>query len=466
MDICVVVMAGGSGTRLWPVSRAKRPKQFLKLYGESTMLQSTFSRLDELKIDSAITICNEEHRFFVAEQLREINQKSKIILEPFGKNTAPAIALASFIQEKDPLLLVLSADHLIEDKKAFTKAIESAIPLAEKGKLVTFGINPSSPNTGYGYIKKGESIKNGFFVESFEEKPTEAVAQNYLDSGLYFWNSGMFLFKSSKFLKELQKFEPSIYKFTQSAIEKHTEDLDFIRIDKDEFSNCPSTSIDYAIMEHTKDAVVVPMNAQWNDIGSWSSIWDVSAKDSNKNAVLGDVIAHKTSNSYIRSENGLVATAGINDLVIISTKEVFLVADKKNVQDISEIVSKLKEKNRPEWELHREVHRPWGKYDSIDSGHRYQVKRITVNPGAKLSVQKHHHRSEHWIVVKGSAKVTKGDEIFELSVDESTYIPLGTIHALENSGDDVLELIEVQTGGYLGEDDIVRYEDIYGREKF
>lgn len=466
MDICVVVMAGGSGTRLWPVSRAKRPKQFLKLYGESTMLQSTFSRLDELKIDSAITICNEEHRFFVAEQLREINQKSKIILEPFGKNTAPAIALASFIQEKDPLLLVLSADHLIEDKKAFTKAIESAIPLAEKGKLVTFGINPSSPNTGYGYIKKGKSIKNGFFVESFEEKPTEAVAQNYLDSGLYFWNSGMFLFKSSKFLKELQKFEPSIYKFTQSAIEKHTEDLDFIRIDKDEFSNCPSTSIDYAIMEHTKDAVVVPMNAQWNDIGSWSSIWDVSAKDSNKNAVLGDVIAHKTSNSYIRSENGLVATAGINDLVIISTKEVFLVADKKNVQDISEIVSKLKEKNRPEWELHREVHRPWGKYDSIDSGHRYQVKRITVNPGAKLSVQKHHHRSEHWIVVKGSAKVTKGDEIFELSVDESTYIPLGTIHALENSGDDVLELIEVQTGGYLGEDDIVRYEDIYGREKF
>lgn len=466
MDICAVVMAGGSGTRLWPVSRAKRPKQFLKLYGESTMLQSTFSRLDELKIDSAITICNEEHRFFVAEQLREINQKSKIILEPFGKNTAPAIALASFIQEKDPLLLVLSADHLIEDKKAFTKAIESAVPLAEKGKLVTFGIKPSSPNTGYGYIKKGKSIKNGFFVESFEEKPTEAVAQNYLDSGLHFWNSGMFLFKSSKFLKELQKFEPSIYKFTQSAIEKHTEDLDFIRIDKDEFSNCPSTSIDYAIMEHTKDAVVVPMNAEWNDIGSWSSIWDVSAKDSNKNAVLGDVIAHKTSNSYIRSENGLVATAGINDLVIISTKEVFLVADKKNVQDISEIVSKLKEKNRPEWELHREVHRPWGKYDSIDSGHRYQVKRITVNPGAKLSVQKHHHRSEHWIVVKGSAKVTKGDEIFELSVDESTYIPLGTIHALENSGDDVLELIEVQTGGYLGEDDIVRYEDIYGREKF
>lgn len=466
MDICAVVMAGGSGTRLWPVSRAKRPKQFLKLYGESTMLQSTFSRLDELKIDSAITICNEEHRFFVAEQLREINQKSKIILEPFGKNTAPAIALASFIQEKDPLLLVLSADHLIEDKKAFTKAIESAVPLAEKGKLVTFGIKPSSPNTGYGYIKKGKSIKNGFFVESFEEKPTEAVAQNYLDSGLHFWNSGMFLFKSSKFLKELQKFEPSIYKFTQSAIEKHTEDLDFIRIDKDEFSNCPSTSIDYAIMEHTKDAVVVPMNAEWNDIGSWSSIWDVSAKDNNKNAVLGDVIAHKTSNSYIRSENGLVATAGINDLVIISTKEVFLVADKKNVQDISEIVSKLKEKNRPEWELHREVHRPWGKYDSIDSGHRYQVKRITVNPGAKLSVQKHHHRSEHWIVVKGSAKVTKGDEIFELSVDESTYIPLGTIHALENSGDDVLELIEVQTGGYLGEDDIVRYEDIYGREKF
>jgi mannose-1-phosphate guanylyltransferase len=457
-------MAGGSGTRLWPVSRSKRPKQFLRLYGSQTMLQSTFSRLSDLEINSSITICNEDHRFFVAEQLREINIDSSIILEPTGRNTAPAIALAALLAEEDPILLVLSADHLIQDKASFTKAVNSAIPLAEEGKLVTFGVVPSNPNTGYGYIKKGESIQGGYYINSFQEKPTEEVAKKYLKSNDYLWNSGTFLFKASKYLEELNKFQPEIFEACNNSIQNKTSDLDFIRVSEEIFSSCPKDSIDYAVMENTDDGVVIPMDAGWNDIGSWSSIWDVSKKDENYNAILGDVLTHNTSNSYIRSENGLVAAIGVDDLVIVATKEVFLVANKSNSQDISEIISQLKNENRPEWELHREVHRPWGKFDSIDNGNRYQVKRITVKPGAKLSVQKHHHRSEHWIVVQGTAKVTKGDETFVLSVDESTYIPLGTIHALENPGKIDLELIEVQTGSYLGEDDIVRYDDLYGRK--
>ncbi len=463
MSICVVAMAGGSGTRLWPVSRAKRPKQFLNLYGDETMLQATFNRLTDLNVESSITICNNDHRFFVAEQLREINLETKIILEPTGKNTAPAIALSAFCSDDDPLLLVLSADHLIKDKENFTQAVNRAIPIAEDGKLVVFGVAPDNPNTGYGYIKKGINYKEGFEVQSFKEKPKLNKAKKYLSSKEYFWNSGMFLFKASVYLEELNKYEPDIYEICKSATKSPIDDLDFTRIDEKIFSKCPSKSIDYAVMEKTSEAVMVEMDAGWNDIGSWSSIWDVSDKDSNSNAILGDVIMHDVSNSYIRADNSVVAAVGVDDLIIIVSQEVVLVAKKNKSQDISAIVQKLKSDSRPEWEIHREVHRPWGKFDSIDQGERYQVKRITVKPRAKLSLQKHKYRAEHWIVVSGIAKVTKGDDTFELLENESTYIPLGEVHALENPGNTDLELIEVQSGSYLGEDDIVRLEDIYGR---
>tara|TARA_Y200000002_G_scaffold27855_2_gene20908 strand:- start:9029 stop:10402 length:1374 start_codon:yes stop_codon:yes gene_type:complete len=456
-------MAGGSGTRLWPVSRAKRPKQFLNLYGDETMLQATFNRLTDLNVESSITICNNDHRFFVAEQLREINLETKIILEPTGKNTAPAIALSAFCSDDDPLLLVLSADHLIKDKENFTQAVNRAIPIAEDGKLVVFGVAPDNPNTGYGYIKKGINYKEGFEVQSFKEKPKLNKAKKYLSSKEYFWNSGMFLFKASVYLEELNKYEPDIYEICKSATKSPIDDLDFTRIDEKIFSKCPSKSIDYAVMEKTSEAVMVEMDAGWNDIGSWSSIWDVSDKDSNSNAILGDVIMHDVSNSYIRADNSVVAAVGVDDLIIIVSQEVVLVAKKNKSQDISAIVQKLKSDSRSEWEIHREVHRPWGKFDSIDQGERYQVKRITVKPRAKLSLQKHKYRAEHWIVVSGIAKVTKGDDTFELLENESTYIPLGEVHALENPGNTDLELIEVQSGSYLGEDDIVRLEDIYGR---
>ena len=463
MSICVVAMAGGSGTRLWPVSRAKRPKQFLNLYGDETMLQATFNRLTDLNVESSITICNNDHRFFVAEQLREINLETKIILEPTGKNTAPAIALSAFCSDDDPLLLVLSADHLIKDKENFTQAVNRAIPIAEDGKLVVFGVAPDNPNTGYGYIKKGINYKEGFEVQSFKEKPKLNKAKKYLSSKEYFWNSGMFLFKASVYLEELNKYEPDIYEICKSATKSPIDDLDFTRIDEKIFSKCPSKSIDYAVMEKTSEAVMVEMDAGWNDIGSWSSIWDVSDKDSNSNAILGDVIMHDVSNSYIRADNSVVAAVGVDDLIIIVSQEVVLVAKKNKSRDISAIVQKLKSDSRSEWEIHREVHRPWGKFDSIDQGERYQVKRITVKPRAKLSLQKHKYRAEHWIVVSGIAKVTKGDDTFELLENESTYIPLGEVHALENPGNTDLELIEVQSGSYLGEDDIVRLEDIYGR---
>ncbi|MDC3113805.1 mannose-1-phosphate guanylyltransferase/mannose-6-phosphate isomerase [Gammaproteobacteria bacterium] len=463
MNICAVVMAGGSGTRLWPVSRAKRPKQFLNLYDNETMLQSTFKRLTNLDIDSFITICNNDHRFFVAEQLKEIDLKSKIILEPVGRNTAPAIALSALCSDEDTLLLVLSADHLIKNKENFTQAVNQAIPIAEDGKLVVFGVTPDNPNTGYGYIKKGENYKDGFIVDSFREKPTLKKAKDYLSSEEYFWNSGMFLFKASVFLDELNKYRPDIYQICKSATKSLIDDLDFTRIDEKIFNECPSESVDFAVMENTSEAVMVKMDAEWNDIGSWSSLWDVSNKDSNSNVISGDVIMHDVSNSYIRADNSVVAAVGVDDLIIIVSQEVVLVAKKNKSQDISTIVHKLKNDQRPEWEIHREVHRPWGKFDSIDQGERYQVKRITVKPRAKLSLQKHKYRAEHWIVVSGVAKVTKGDNSFVLSENESTYIPLGEVHALENPGDTDLELIEVQSGSYLGEDDIVRLEDIYGR---
>jgi len=461
--INAVVMAGGSGTRLWPLSRAGHPKQFLALNGEDTMLQATMKRLESLNIESSVTICNEEHRFFVAEQLREINKLGSIILEPVGRNTAPAIALAAFVAEGDPLLLVLAADHVIQDESAFTQAVTEAIPLAEAGKLVTFGVVPNEPHTGYGYIKKGVKYGVGFKVDHFVEKPSIDLAQNYIESGDYLWNSGMFLFKASRYLEELQKFRPDIFEICKLAADSVEADLDFVRIKKEKFLECPSDSIDYAVMEKTDDSVVVAMDAGWSDIGSWSSLWDISEKDENGNVLHGDVLLHETNNSFIRTDGKLVASVGVDDLVIVSTKDVVMVAHKNSVQDVKEIAKKLKDKGRTEWELNREIYRPWGKYDSIDFGDRYQVKRITVKPGAKLSVQMHHHRAEHWVVVSGSAEVTKGDKTFLLSENESTYIPIGMVHALENIGKVPLEIIEIQSGSYLGEDDIVRFEDRYGR---
>jgi len=464
MSICAVIMAGGSGTRLWPLSRAAHPKQFLALNGEETMLQATVKRLDGLNIQSSVTICNEEHRFFVAEQLREVGMLGSIILEPVGKNTAPAIALAALASQDNPLLLVLAADHVIQDEVAFTKAVSDAIPLAEAGQLVTFGIVPKEPHTSYGYIKGGEKKGPGFTVDMFVEKPSAEVAQEYFSSGEYYWNSGMFLFKASRYLEELKKFRPDIYQACEAAMVETRSDLDFLRINKEKFGACPSESVDYAVMENTADAVVVPMDAGWSDIGSWSSLWDVSKKDGNGNVTHGDVILHNSNNSYVRSENKLVAVIGVDDLVIVSTKDALMVAHKDVVNDAKIIVQRLKDNLRNEWRFHREVYRPWGKYDSIDVGDRYQAKHITVKPGEKLSMQMHHHRAEHWVVVSGTARVTNGDNIFLLSENESTYIPIGVVHALENPGKVELELIEIQSGSYLGEDDIVRLQDRYGRK--
>jgi mannose-1-phosphate guanylyltransferase len=458
-----VIMAGGSGTRLWPLSRAGHPKQFLVLNGEDTMLQATMKRLKGLDIKSSVTICNEEHRFFVAEQLRAINQLGSIILEPVGRNTAPAIALAALTTNDDPLLLVLAADHVIQDKVAFIKAVTSAIPLAEAGKLVTFGIVPSEPHMGYGYIKKGKGNGSGFVVEKFVEKPSKELAQEYVNSGDYLWNSGMFLFRASRYLEELKKFRPEILEACVASIEAMESDLDFIRINEEKFLECPSDSVDYAVMEKTADAVVVPMDAGWSDIGSWSALWDIGTKDENGNVYHGDVIMHNTSNSFVRTDDKLVASVGVDDLFIISTKDAIMVAHKDSVQDAKIIAQQLKNSKRTEWDLSREVYRPWGKYDSIDIADGYQVKKLTVNPGAKLSVQMHYHRSEHWVVVAGQARVHYGDKSHDLKINESTYHGKEVVHALENLGDIPLELIEVQVGSYLSEDDIVRFGDIYGR---
>jgi mannose-1-phosphate guanylyltransferase len=428
------------------------------------MLQQTAERLSDLPTSASITICNEEHRFFVAEQLREIDALGKIILEPVGRNTAPAIALAALLEkDDDPLLLVLAADHVIADQGAFTDAVLKAVPLAEAGKLVTFGVVPSEPHTGYGYIEAGEPLDSACAVASFREKPDSATAADYLSHGGYYWNSGMFLFRASRYLQELRTHRPDIATACEKAAGKTSSDLDFIRVDTEAFTACPDDSIDYAVMEKTGDAVVVPMDAGWNDIGSWSSLWEISNKDESDNATFGDVLLHRTTNSFVRTDEQLVAVVGLDDVVVVSTKDAVLVAHRDLVQDAKTIASRIKDEGRTESELHREVYRPWGSYDSVDRGARYQVKRITVNPGAKLSVQMHHHRAEHWVVVSGVARVTNGDDVFLLSENQSTFIPVGVVHALENPGQVPLEIIEVQSGSYLGEDDIVRISDNYGR---
>lgn len=471
--IIPIVMAGGSGSRLWPLSRQLHPKQFLALTDPGlSMLQATLQRMQGLEAAMPCVICNEQHRFLVAEQLRQLKlEGASILLEPVGRNTAPAIALAALqacAGGEDPVLLVLAADHLIADVAAFQASVRAALPLAEAGKLVTFGIVPRHPETGYGYIEKGLEVSVGkdgcgFAVSRFVEKPDLATAKAYVSSGQYFWNSGMFLFRASRYLQELEIHQPAILAACRKAIAGASQDLHFTRLDVAAFTDCPEDSIDYAVMEKTSDAVMVALDAGWSDIGSWSALWDVSAKDAQGNVFKGDVLSESTHNSFIHAESRLVATVGVDDMVIIETKDAVLVASRDRVQEVKTLVEQLKMEGRSEHLLHREVYRPWGVYDSIDSGQRYQVKRITVNPGAKLSVQKHHHRAEHWIVVSGIAKVTRGEEVFLVAENQSTYIPVGEVHSLENPGVIPLELIEVQSGSYLGEDDIVRLNDIYGR---
>jgi mannose-1-phosphate guanylyltransferase len=465
--ITPVIMAGGSGSRLWPLSRSLYPKQFLALTCEQTMLQTTIQRLSDLEVNAPLVICNEEHRFIVAEQLRTLDITGSIILEPVGRNTAPAIALAAevTVTDNDPLLLVLAADHVIQNIDAFTDAVKNAIPLAQAGKLVTFGIVPTQAHTGYGYIKRGNSVSDssGYDVNAFVEKPDLKTAADYLESGEYYWNSGMFLIKASRYLEELQKYRPEILNACKKALEHTTHDNDFVRLDAEAFALCPDESVDYAVMENTTDAVVVPLDAGWNDIGAWSALWEVNEKDEEGNTTSGDTILQDTTNSLIHGGDRLIATVGLDNVVIVDTKDALLVACKDKVQDVKKIVEKLKADKRSEFKVHREVYRPWGKYDSIDNGERYQVKRITVNQGEKLSIQMHHHRAEHWIVVSGTASVTNGDKTFLVTENESTYIPIGVVHALENPGKLPLEMIEVQSGSYLGEDDIVRFEDRYGR---
>ena len=473
--ILPVIMAGGSGSRLWPLSRQLFPKQFLTLTGDNSMLQATALRLSGIEHKAPVVICGEEHRFSVAEQFRaNAIDNSGIILEPVGRNTAPAIALAAFNAVKngeDPLLLVLAADHVIKDEAAFCSSVEKAAAHAASGKLVTFGIVPTAPETGYGYIKRGDTVatvdglETGFVVSDFVEKPDLATAERYIASGDFYWNSGMFLFKASTYLSELKSHSADIYEACEKAMTDIHPDQDFIRVDKAAFEACPDDSVDYAVMEKTSQAVVVPMDCGWSDVGSWSALWEIEEKDANGNVFKGDVISTNSTNTYVNAEERLVAIVGLDDIVVVETKDAILVSKKSQVQEVKQIVNQLKAEERPEFKIHREVYRPWGKYDSVDNGERFQVKRITVKPGAKLSVQMHHHRAEHWIVVSGTALVQNGDKEILLTENQSTYIPIGVVHALENPGKLDLELIEVQSGSYLGEDDIVRFEDRYGRVK-
>ncbi len=462
-----VILSGGSGTRLWPLSREMYPKQFLPLAGTQTMLQATWQRVAPIATRGPLVIANEAHRFVAAEQLQQAGATPQaIILEPVGRNTAPAIAVAALEATgdgADALLLVLPSDHVIADEAAFRAAVAVAAAAAETGKLVTFGIVPTGPETGYGYIKAapgiGDDARN---VDRFVEKPDLATATAYVASGEYFWNSGMFLFQASRYLEELARFNPAMLEGCRAAWAGARRESDFTRLDSEAFAAVPSDSIDYAVMEKTMDAVVVPLDAGWNDVGSWTALRDVSPRDANGNAHHGDVIAIDCHDTYAYSER-LVALVGLDDVIVVETDDAVLVGKGDRMQEIKTIVAQLKAEGRSEASWHRKVYRPWGAYDSIDNGERFQVKRITVKPGGTLSLQMHHHRAEHWIVVSGTAEVTRGEEVLLLSENQSTYIPLGVTHRLRNPGKLPLELIEVQSGSYLGEDDIVRFEDTYGR---
>lgn len=470
--IIPVIMAGGTGSRLWPMSRESFPKQFLSIDDSSfSLLQQTLQRLSGLegaKVAAPLVICNENHRFLVAEQLRAIDQlATNIILEPVGRNTAPAVALAAHLAaEADPdsILLVLAADHLIKKVENFHSAIQTALQFASQNHLVTFGIIPEHPETGYGYIKRGSNLSSDCFnVESFVEKPCLEKAQEYLACGEYSWNSGMFMFKTAKFLHELEQFSPEIFANTQKSVAESQRDMNFIRVEQETFKHCPSDSIDYAVMEKTNDAVVIPIDAGWSDVGSWSSLWDVSEKDVSGNVNVGQIISIDSSNNYISSDSALVATIGLDNLVIINTNDALLISTKDQVQDVKKVVDELKKRDLHHYRQHSSSYRPWGTICDIDSGEHYQVKKIVVHPGHGLSLQRHHHRAEHWIVVSGTAKVKLDDKEFLLSENQSTFIPAGCVHTLENPGKIDLEMVEVRSGFYLGEDDIERLHDRYGR---
>jgi len=465
-----LILSGGSGTRLWPVSRKNLPKQFLALAGKGTLFQQTLQRTMRLpNVAAPIVVASDDHRFLAADQLLELGiENATIVLEPLARNTAPAIALGALQALRrggDPLLLVLPADHLIGDTEAFLDVVQQATSLADQGWLVTFGIRPDRPETGFGYIRRAQAIDaSGFQVEQFVEKPDLATAESYLFDGRYDWNSGMFLFKASRYLEELAEHAPEMLAAVRAADAKTTADLDFVRIDQEAFSHVPDRSIDYAVMEKTLRAAVIPVSCGWSDIGSWSALWLTGEKDTDGNLSEGDTLSIDSHNSLLRShDRHLLATVGIDDLIVVTTPDATLVAHRDAAQDVKRIVEKLKASSRTEHSLHRVVHRPWGSYDSLESRDRFQVKRIVVKPGASLSLQKHHHRAEHWIVVSGTAEVTCDDKVFLLGENQSTYIPLGSVHRLRNPGKVVLELIEVQSGSYLGEDDIVRFDDVYGR---
>lgn len=469
-ELLPVILSGGSGTRLWPLSREAYPKQFLPLVGERSMLQDTWLRVAALA-PAPLVIANEEHRFMVAEQLRQVGCTPRaIVLEPVGRNTAPAIAIAALeasADGADPLLLVLPSDHVVRNAPGFRAAVQRALPAARDGRLVTFGIVPTGPETGYGYILAGggkaEAGEGVRAVARFVEKPDLATAEQYVASGEYFWNSGMFLFRASRYLEELGRYQPAMLDACRAALAAARRDSEFVRLPKALFAACPSDSIDYAVMEKTDAASVLPVDVGWNDVGSWSALWEVAEQDGDGNAHHGDVLARGCRNTLAWGDHRLVALLGLQDVVVVDTADAVLVAHRERVQEVREIVAALKAGNRPQATWHRKVYRPWGSYDGIDVGARFQVKRITVKPGAALSLQMHHHRAEHWIVVSGTARVTRGEEVFLLGENQSTYIPLGVKHRLENPGQVPLELIEVQSGSYLGEDDIVRFEDVYGR---
>lgn len=481
MKLCPVILAGGGGTRLWPLSREHYPKQFLQLFDENTLLQNTLSRLDGMTVGEGIfepgIICNEAHRFLVAEQCAQSMQDvDNIILEPKGRNTAPALTIAALsVCQKydDAVLIMMPADHVITDIALFHKAIQAAYEMAEQDYLVTFGIKPSKAETGYGYIHMGKQIQSfeELSVQSlkgFTEKPDLSTAEHYLAGGDYLWNSGIFMMKASVWLEKIQLFQPEIYSACETAYSKGGVDGLFYRLDESSFLSSPSDSIDYAVMEKlaaTKDEklAVIPIDVGWSDVGVWSSVWELNNKDSDANYIEGDVITDNTSNCFIKSERGLIVTIGCDDMIIVDSDDAIMIAGKNSAQDVKKVVEILKKENRSESLMHRKVYRPWGSYDSVDSGMNFQVKRLTVNPGMKLSLQLHHKRAEHWVVVKGVATVTRGDEVFQLKENESTFIPVGIKHRLENATDKVLEIIEVQSGSYLGEDDIVRFDDDFGR---
>ena len=466
-----VILSGGAGTRLWPLSRELYPKQLLPLVSERSLLQDTLGRVNGAGFAAPVIVCNDDHRFIIAEQLRQLDLKPHaIVLEPAARNTAPAVAAAATLilrDDPDALLLVLASDHIIRDVPAFHRAIAIAANAARAGRLAAFGLVPKHPETGYGYIRRGgplEGVPDAYAVERFVEKPDLATARTYLEEGVWSWNSGMFLFPARLYLEELKAHQPKIAEAASRAVDAASKDLDFLRLDRAEFAGSPSLSIDYAVMEKTRRAAVVPADLGWNDVGAWSALWDVGTRDASGNVAIGDVLAHDTTNAYLRTQDGmLLATVGLDNVVVVVTDDVVLAAAKDRAQDVKKIVDTLKARSRSEASLHMTVHRPWGNYRGVDSGARFQVKRIVVKPGAKLSLQKHAQRAEHWVVVQGTARVTRGEDTLILRENQSTYIPVGTVHRLENIGTDDLHLIEVQSGGYLGEDDIVRLEDTYGR---